>query len=136
MDKWDDRFIHLAREVSTWSKVLHSQQGCVAVSPSKRQFTVGYNGLPSNYPDRKMDISNTIHAEVNCIINAKRALDGWTLYVTKAPCLDCAKVIASAGITKLWSPRPEGSWKASQTEASKLLKVCGIIQYTYGEQND
>ena len=126
----------MAMEVSTWSKITHSQQGCVAVSSTNRQFTVGYNGLPKNYTDTDIvELCDTVHAELNCIINAGRDLTGWSLYVTKAPCLECAKAIASAGIVNIWSPCPEGSWKANQQQAIELLGACNIIQYTYGELN-
>jgi len=67
-----------------------------------------------------------IHAEANCIVNATQLLNGWTMFVTKAPCLSCAKLIAPAGITRLVCPRPEGSWANEQGEALALLTNVGI----------
>jgi dCMP deaminase len=45
-----------------------------------------------------------IHAEQNAILYAvknKTSVDGSTLYVTLSPCLSCARIIYSAGITKV-----------------------------------
>ena len=45
-----------------------------------------------------------IHAEQNAILYAvknKTSVDGSTLYVTLSPCLACARIIYSAGITKV-----------------------------------
>lgn len=45
------------------------------------------------------------HAEVNCIGFASKsgiATEGSELYVTLSPCLDCAKLIVSAGVTSVY----------------------------------
>lgn len=45
-----------------------------------------------------------IHAEVNAILKAARtgaAVDGSTLYLTLSPCLDCSKLILSAGVKRV-----------------------------------
>lgn len=44
------------------------------------------------------------HAEVNAVIQGARygiALDGAECYVTTLPCLNCAKVLVSAGIHRV-----------------------------------
>ena len=47
MDKWDHRFVKLAREIATWSSCYAPgrQIGCVIVK-DKRIMTTGYNGAP------------------------------------------------------------------------------------------
>ncbi|MGL4523055.1 MAG: deaminase [Bacilli bacterium] len=47
---------------------------------------------------------NEVHAEINAIISAARkgrSIEGATMYVTVAPCSDCAKAIAQSGIRNL-----------------------------------
>mgnify|MGYP000011732820 CR=1 FL=1 len=129
----------LAIEVSTWSKDPSSQVGCIAVSPDKRQFTEGYNGFPKGIQDTEERLTNKriknefmVHAEANCIVNATARLNNWTMYVTKAPCLNCAKIIANSGITRIVCPNPSGSWEDEQIKALSLLKTADIEVDFYG----
>ncbi len=53
----------------------------------------------------KWSIENELHAEQNAILFAAKngiATAGSTLYVTYSPCVHCAKVIASAGIVRVF----------------------------------
>ena len=45
IDKWDDRFLDIAREISTWSKDPSRKIGAIAVRDRKILAT-GYNGFP------------------------------------------------------------------------------------------
>jgi dCMP deaminase len=54
------------------------------------------------------EISTAAHAEARLIARAARegiATEGAVLYVTDFPCPPCAKLIAAAGIAKLYSRR-------------------------------
>ena len=42
-----------------------------------------------------------VHAEVDCLLNAKEDVSGWTLYTTHTPCHECAKAIAAARIGRV-----------------------------------
>ena len=47
----------------------------------------------------------TVHAEANAIVQAARhgvAIDGATIYVTASPCWNCFKLIANAGIKRVF----------------------------------
>ena len=51
------------------------------------------------------DLSTATHAEARLIADAARegrATAGAELYVTDFPCPTCAKLIAAAGVAKLW----------------------------------
>lgn len=53
----------------------------------------------------KWSVSSELHAEQNAISFAAKngiATEGATVYVTFSPCVHCAKVIASAGIKKVF----------------------------------
>lgn len=82
-----------------------------------RIISIGYNGPPSGthncdmeWPeegcalDRKGSCSLAIHAEQNAILYAVKnnaSVEGSTLYVTLAPCLACARIIYSMGISRV-----------------------------------
>ena len=56
------------------------------------------------------------HAEANAICNAARlgaSTVGASLAVTRDPCLNCAKLIHHAGISKVYSPCNEGEFGVS-----------------------
>lgn len=69
----------------------------------------GYNGTPSGFSNVCEDEHNVsfpyvLHAEANAITKLARSnnnSDGATLYVTAAPCIECAKLIIQAGIKRV-----------------------------------
>lgn len=136
MYKWDKRMFDLAKnEVATWSKDPEGGVGCVIVSPDKCQVTWGFNGFPRGIADtdrrlndRGLKLSLMVHAELNALLNAKVDITGWTLYVTKAPCTECAKAIIQRGITRIFCPalRPTSHWFRNQRDASFLLEEASI----------
>jgi len=107
-NKWDIRFIKIAKEVSTWSKDPSKQIGTVVVK-DRRILSTGYNGLPYGMDDdllltcsREEKLEYIIHGEVNCIMNAAKngiSLNDSTIYVWGLPiCNHCAKAIVQSGI--------------------------------------
>ena len=48
---WDNRFLDMAKLVSTWSKDPSTRVGAVIVDPSNRLVSVGYNGFPKGVTD-------------------------------------------------------------------------------------
>lgn len=105
--KWHNRFLELAKHVSTWSKDNSTKVGCVIVGRDKRVLDLAYNGFPRGISqseereERPLKYSYTQHAERNAIDNCAR--DGVStrdavLYCTLMPCVDCAKSIIQAGI--------------------------------------
>ena len=121
-NKWDDRFMEMARTIANWSSCYQPNRkiGAVIVK-DKRILTTGYNGAPSgvkscvergeclrrklNIPSgTKHELSYAIHAEQNAIIQAARMgveIEGSTIYCTHQPCVICAKMIVNAGISRV-----------------------------------
>jgi dCMP deaminase len=108
---WDSYFIKIANAVSERSTCDRAQVGCVLVL-DKRILTTGFNGSPTGQPhcDEVGHLMveghcvRTIHAETNAIIQAALhgvSTKGSTCYVTHFPCMNCAKVLVNAGITRL-----------------------------------
>jgi dCMP deaminase len=141
MDKWDARFLGIARrEVAAWSKDPNEGVGCVLVSPDRRQLAVGYNGLPQGVADtaerlddRELKNQLTVHAELNAILNARTNLTGWTLYVTKHPCMACAKAVIQAGIARVVCAKSEpfSNWRGEHDRAHRLLAEAGVDVHLY-----
>ena len=121
-NKWDDRFMEMARTIANWSSCYQPNRkiGAVIVK-DKRILTTGYNGAPSGVKScvergeclrRKLNIPSgtkhelcyAIHAEQNAIIQAARMgveIEGSTIYCTHQPCVICAKMIVNAGISRV-----------------------------------
>ena len=122
MDKWDKRFLEMAKLVSTWSSCYQDNRhvGAVIVK-DKRIMTTGYNGAPAGIESckskeeclrRKLNIPSgtkhelcfAVHAEQNAIAQAAKlgiSLEGATLYCTHQPCVICCKIIINAGIKRV-----------------------------------
>ncbi|MDD2648989.1 MAG: cytidine/deoxycytidylate deaminase family protein [Eubacteriales bacterium] len=122
MDKWDKRFMEMARLVSTWTSCYAAGReiGSVIVK-NKRIMTTGYNGAPAGLKTcrekgvclrrqlgiesgTRAEVCYAVHAEQNAIIQAARlgvSIDGATLYCTHQPCSVCAKMIVNAGISRV-----------------------------------
>lgn len=113
INKWDIRFIEVARLISQWSKDRSTKHGCVIVDPKTRAIlSTGYNGFPRDIDDeiearheRPLKYSYTEHSERNAIYHCARAgvaTEGCHLYVTGWPCADCARAIIQSGITHVF----------------------------------
>ncbi len=106
---WDEYFMATAYLISSRSACRRLSVGCVIISGGEgknRLIAAGYNGfLPgAAHVSRIRDghEQGTVHAEQNAVADAARrgiSLAGTTAYVTHYPCLNCAKVLAAAGIS-------------------------------------
>jgi len=112
LSKWDQRYIDLAKQVSTWSKDPSRKIGAVAVGSKGQILAQGYNGFPrgildstERYDDREVKYKYVVHAEMNVIYNASFSgvsLDGSSLFVYGLPvCNECAKGIIQVGIQRV-----------------------------------
>lgn len=113
-DKWDMRFIDMAKLVAEWSKDS-TKIGAVAVGDNRRVLSTGYNGFPRDiedsverYENREEKYKYVTHAEQNCIYSAcfnGISLRNSSLYVWGLPiCNECAKGIIQVGISRVILP--------------------------------
>lgn len=103
---WDEFFFGVAKLASERSKDPNCQVGACIVDSANRIVGVGYNGLPIGTSDDEGlwtetdDIMNkhlyVSHAEANAIMNMSSGEKCCTLYVTKFPCNECAKLIVNS----------------------------------------
>jgi dCMP deaminase len=110
-EKWDLRFLALAKFISTWSKDPSTQVGAVIFDKDNRIISMGYNGYPTGVPDedlenRERKYKTIIHAETNAIIFAKRDLSDCQIATYPfMPCSNCSSAIIQSGIKRVIYPR-------------------------------
>lgn len=139
LNKWDNRYLALAREVSTWSKDPSTRVGAVTVGNKKEVLSQGFNGFPrgisdtpERYQDRKTKYKFVVHAEMNAIYNATysgASLDGATLYVYGLPiCSECAKGIIQVGIKKVVIEKSKEleKWNDSVQLSQQMFAEAGV----------
>ena len=91
MDKWDIRFMEMAKVVSTWTS-------CFAPGRAILRRKLGIES------GTRAEVCYAAHAEQNAILQAAKlgiSIDGATLYCTHQPCSICAKMIVNAGIKRV-----------------------------------
>jgi dCMP deaminase len=108
---WDEYFMATAVLVSSRSSCERLHVGCIVVSTGRhpnRLVAAGYNGfLPGTPHDSKLRDGHeqaTVHAEQNAVADAAKrgvSLQGTICYVTHYPCVNCAKILAAAGIEEV-----------------------------------
>jgi dCMP deaminase len=83
-----------------------------------RIISIGYNGMPAGWDNTCEDVvqhsddttslktkPEVLHAETNAIAKLARSNEsglGADIFITHAPCLDCAKLIYQSGIKRVW----------------------------------
>lgn len=119
---WDQVWADVAEAVARRSSCDRAQVGAVLVRDN-RVVSTGYNGPASGSPaDTALGCQRwclraqgapaladsygytcpSIHAEANALLDASRAEAlGGTLYITHAPCADCAKLISNSGVARV-----------------------------------
>jgi dCMP deaminase len=108
---WDEYFMQIARTVATRATCPRASVGAVLVR-DRRILTTGYNGAPRNVAhctEAGCEIAGdhcvrSTHAEANAVVQGALygiGLAGATAYCTHQPCVNCAKLLISAGIERI-----------------------------------
>lgn len=105
------------------------------ISRDGRVLSIGYNGAPAGMDHCNHALNETegctraVHAEANAIVWAARkgiATEGAELFVTHMPCLNCARLIINAGISRVVYHLPY-----RLTEGVSLLREAGVKVEAY-----
>lgn len=111
-------YMQIAHIVSQQSSAVRLKVGAIVVK-NDRVVSIGYNGMPSGWTnecenDFGLDLKGNptlvtkpevIHAEANAIAKLAKSTesgDGAVMFLTHAPCMDCAKQVYAAGIRKVY----------------------------------
>jgi len=109
---WEQYFMNIAKEVASRSTCDRKHVGSVIVR-DRTILSTGYNGSIRGMPHcddigHMMENNHcvaTIHAETNAILQAAKngvMIDGAEVYITASPCWPCFKMLANAGIKKIY----------------------------------
>jgi len=138
LEKWDARFLQIAKIAATWSKDPKAQVGAVVVDQQGQVAGVGYNGFPKlvedsaeRYGDVDTKLEMVVHAEENAILGAGTRARGGTIYVSGKPiCARCAGSVIQSGLRRAVAQEPkEGScskWDKSGQIARQMMEEAKI----------
>ena len=147
---FDDIFMELAVNLAKRSHCIKKHVGAV-LTKDTRIISIGYNGPPAGthncdveFPengcarDSKGSCSLALHAEQNAILYAVKnntSVEGSTLYVTLEPCLPCARIIFSMGISKVVYLFSYAEYKGiGVDEGVEFLKKFGVSVERYQKE--
>jgi len=116
--KFRDAYMKTAEVFAELSSARRLHVGAIIVKDD-RIISIGYNGMPSGWDNNCEDElkwpngdikflttkSEVLHAETNAIAKLAKSTEsgnGATLFVTHAPCLDCAKLVYQSGINSVF----------------------------------
>jgi dCMP deaminase len=142
-EKWDLRFLELARHISGWSKDPSTQTGAVIVDSDSRVVSTGYNGFArgvvdssERLNDRETKYKMVVHCERNAVIFARQDLRDCTLYTWPfMSCGPCAAMMIQAGIkTVVAPPNDNPRWQADFELAKEMFKEAGVAVRLVGGQ--
>lgn len=111
-EKWDLRFLSLAKEIASWSKDPNTRVGSVIVDQDKKIVSMGFNGLPQGIEDsdevlnnRELKLSCILHAEENALIMAGFRAKGCSIYTWPfPPCSHCSSLLIQSKISRVVCP--------------------------------
>lgn len=104
----DSRYLRMAQIWAENSYCIRRKVGAILVK-DKMIISDGYNGTPAGFENVCEDENGltkpyVLHAEANAITKVAKSANNSehaTLYVTTSPCIECAKLIIQAGITRV-----------------------------------
>lgn len=127
-EKFVNFYFEIAKQTAKLSYAKRLQVGAVIVKDNNI-ISFGYNGTPSGF-DNVCENENfktkpeVIHAEANAITKlAKEGNNskGSDLFITHAPCTECAKLIIQAGIRRVfWSEQYRSKEGLDLLEKAKI----------------
>ena len=137
--KFANAHMKTAEVYSQLSSARRLQVGCVVVKDNTI-IGIGYNGMPSGWNNNCEDEitieedekfikglktkPEVLHAETNALAKIARSTnssDGASMFITHAPCLDCAKLVYQSGIKSVYY---RNSYK--NTDGIDFLNKCNV----------
>jgi len=138
MDKWQKAYMKTAETFGSLSSAKRLKVGAIVVKDN-RIISIGYNGMPSGWTNECEDEivpeqsyadivlvtkKELIHAEANAIGKLARSTESGLdaeMYVTHSPCIECAKQIYTAGISKVYYKN-----EYRNEDGLNFLRACGL----------
>ena len=138
---WHEYFMTLARHVSSRATCDRKHVGAVIVR-DRTVLSTGYNGSirGQEHCDQAGHLMEdghcvrTVHAEANAIIQAAKngvGIDGAELYTTASPCWQCFRLVANAGIRRVYFGefyRDERSLSVARSADIELVDLSELLK--------
>jgi len=126
--KFIDAYMDVAKRFAQLSSATRLQVGAIVVKDD-RIVSIGYNGMPTGWDNCCEDENNkskpeVLHAETNAIAKLAKSGEsglGATMFVTHAPCIDCAKLVYQSGIATVYYKN-----KYRSTQGLEFLDKSGV----------
>ena len=116
--KFIETYMDVAERFAQLSSAKRLQVGAIVVKDD-RIISIGYNGMPSGWDNCCEDTfhhhelgtcttitkAEVLHAESNAVAKLAKSSEsglGATMFVTHAPCIDCAKLVYQSGIATVY----------------------------------
>jgi len=131
-----DAYIDVAERFAQLSSARRLHVGAIVVKDD-RIISIGYNGMPAGWDNNceneifQQDGTTSLktrpevlHAEMNALMKLAKSNEsgnGATIFITHAPCMDCAKGIYQAGINEIYYRH---NYKS--TEGLDFLNKCNL----------
>ena len=138
-NKFIQLYSDIALRVSELSHARRLQVGAIVVKDD-RIISIGYTGMPAGWDNNCEDEitieedekfikglktkPEVLHAETNALAKIARSTnssDGASIFITHAPCLDCAKLVYQSGIKSVYY---RNSYK--NTDGIDFLNKCNV----------
>ena len=107
-EKFINAYMDVAERFAQLSSAKRLNVGAIVVKDD-RIISIGYNGMPSGWDNCCEHEGKTkpevLHAESNAIAKLAKSPEsgeGASIFITHAPCIDCAKLIYQSGITTVY----------------------------------
>jgi dCMP deaminase len=134
---WDDVWSDVADSIRWRSLCSKARAGAVIADAHNRIVSTGYNGPPASFEHSELPCKywcprgaedadivqcRSVHAEANALLSGDRSSwAGGTMYVTKHPCMECAKLIANSGLARLVVTTAAGAQEDRHTRVYRFL---------------
>ena len=135
--KFIDAYMDVAERFAQLSSATRLQVGAIVVKDD-RIISIGYNGMPTGWDNCCEDViredevgfqvtktkAEVLHAETNAIAKLAKSGEsglGATMFVTNAPCIDCAKLVYQSGIATVYYKN-----KYRSTQGLEFLNKSGV----------
>lgn len=153
--KFIDAHMAVAQVYANLSSAVRLKVGAVVVKDN-RIISIGYNGTPAGWDNNCEELAlnvvgvgkdghdivepylktkpEVIHAEANAIAKLARSPESGLdaeMFVTHAPCIECAKLIYGAGIKSVFY---KNTYR--DTKGVDFLNQCDIMVQNIGEDNE
>ena len=151
---WEAIWMEVADVVSQRSRCSRAHIGAVIVDSNQRVCATGYNGPAANlgvygdcvnWCDRAKGLTDlssaydgcpSIHAEANALLYVDRtSVQGGTIYVTGAPCMQCAKLISNSGLATVVCRIRETDKHRNPDAVLQYLRDCMISVTTIKDED-